>query len=646
MRRRLQLACALVHDPELVFLDEPTAGIDPLVRQSIWRELHRLREAGRTLLITTQYVPEAEECDVVALIAEGRLIAFDTPEALRHLAFGGQLLEVETSDPIDVDRLQHGPRRRGRPAARAAAAAGAQPGLEDDRARVIAGVEAQSATVTSIHEARPSFDEVFALLVRGSQGSEDAVAGRGSRALGRRSKRPTHRRRGPADDVAGRPIASCPSPTATTPTATAEPTLPEALPEALSEPVAEIARGARGGRGPMNLARRPLRVLAVAGKETVEILRRPSALVSVVAGPVLILGLFGLGYLGQPPLRAELVIPSGSGLSSEPAAYTGLASDRVDIVGVTPDVATAREQLRAGAADIVVIAPADAQAELSQGRQAVMTVEYDTVSPYRAFIARTAADQLVAAVNSEVIATAAQRLADKAGEAGQSLPPELNPEVVAAPTRAEVTDLSPSAPNIVAFYGIMVLALIVQHTAITVSALSMLHDRRRGMFDLFRMSPIASGDLLTGKYAAFALLGTVVALAVLAVLVFGFGVPFLAGPGVVVGAVALLVLASIGIGIVVALVSDSDRQAVQVALLVLLASVFFSGLALDLDQFSAPVRAVSALLPVTQAGSLLQDLMLRGETTQAWRAIVLAAMAGILFVAGWLVLRRQLHRPA
>ena len=363
----------------------------------------------------------------------------------------------------------------------------------------------------------------------------------------------------------------------------------------------------------MNVARRPLRVLAVAGKETVEILRRPSALVSVVAGPVLILGLFGLGYLGQPPLRAELVIPPGSGLSDQPAAYTDLASDRVDIVGVTPDVATAREQLRTGAADIVVIAPADAQAELSQGRQAVMTVEYDTVSPYRAFIARTAADQLVAAVNSEVIATAAQRLADKAGEAGQSLPPELNPEVVAAPTRAEVTDLSPSAPNIVAFYGIMVLALIVQHTAITVSALSMLHDRRRGMFDLFRMSPIASGDLLTGKYAAFAMLGTVVALAVLAVLVFGFGVPFLAGPAVVVGAVALLVLASIGIGIVVALVSDSDRQAVQVALLVLLASVFFSGLALDLDQFSAPVRAVSALLPVTQAGSLLQDLMLRGR---------------------------------
>ena len=100
----------------------------------------------------------------------------------------------------------------------------------------------------------------------------------------------------------------------------------------------------------------------------------------------------------------------------------------------------------------------------------------------------------------------------------------------------------------------------------------------------------------------------------LAVLVFGFGVPFLAGPGVVVGAVALLVLASIGIGIV-------DRADLRLRTArpsrsrcsILLASVFFSGLALDLDQFSAPVRAISALLPVTQAGSLLQDLMLRGD---------------------------------
>ena len=79
MQRRLELASALVHDPALLFLDEPTAGIDPLLRATIWEELHRLRDDGRTLLVTTQYVNEAEDCDSVALIADGRLIATAAP---------------------------------------------------------------------------------------------------------------------------------------------------------------------------------------------------------------------------------------------------------------------------------------------------------------------------------------------------------------------------------------------------------------------------------------------------------------------------------------------------------------------------------------------------------------------------------------
>jgi len=169
MRRRLQLACALVHDPDLVFLDEPTAGIDPLVRQAIWQELHRLRDGGRTLVITTQYVPEAEECDVVALIAGGRLVAFAPPEALRRQAFGGQFLEVETSVEVDTDRLLACPGvdEIRRIAARRLRILSEDPTLTAPA--VVAAVEAQGATVTSVHEARPSFDEVFALLVRSAE---------------------------------------------------------------------------------------------------------------------------------------------------------------------------------------------------------------------------------------------------------------------------------------------------------------------------------------------------------------------------------------------------------------------------------------------------------------------------------------------
>ncbi len=167
MQRRLQLGCALVHDPDLVFLDEPTAGVDPLLRQTIWTELRRLRDAGRTLLATTQYVGEAEECDEVALIADGRLVAFAPPAELRALAFGGELLEVETSGILDAASLERhpliqdvqqvGPRRV---VVVTTDAATATPAL-------VAAIEAAGTTITSIGESRPSFDEVFARLVQG-----------------------------------------------------------------------------------------------------------------------------------------------------------------------------------------------------------------------------------------------------------------------------------------------------------------------------------------------------------------------------------------------------------------------------------------------------------------------------------------------
>ena len=89
----------------LLLLDEPTAGIDPLLRNSIWEELDRLKAAGRTLLVTTQYVTEAEQCDAVALIAGGRLIALGTPSELRRRAGGGDVVEVETEAPFDPEPL-------------------------------------------------------------------------------------------------------------------------------------------------------------------------------------------------------------------------------------------------------------------------------------------------------------------------------------------------------------------------------------------------------------------------------------------------------------------------------------------------------------------------------------------------------------
>ncbi|HET9456718.1 MAG TPA: ABC transporter ATP-binding protein [Candidatus Limnocylindrales bacterium] len=174
MQRRLELACALVHEPTLLILDEPTAGIDPLLRVTIWEELHRLRDAGRTLLITTQLVSEAEECDVVALIAHGRLIAMAPPAELRHEAFGGDVIEVETTRVVDGSAIENVPgviavRQLGPREVRATVrdAATVLPLVVDAIGET--GVE-----VASAQEIRPSFDEVFAALVERSAAELEA----------------------------------------------------------------------------------------------------------------------------------------------------------------------------------------------------------------------------------------------------------------------------------------------------------------------------------------------------------------------------------------------------------------------------------------------------------------------------------------
>lgn len=102
MQRRLMLVCALMHDPLLLFADEPTAGIDPVLRGRFWDYFRQLRNEGRTLFVTTQYVGEAAYCDYVAVMRKGRLLAVDTPTGLRHRVLGGEIIHLWLNDPARV----------------------------------------------------------------------------------------------------------------------------------------------------------------------------------------------------------------------------------------------------------------------------------------------------------------------------------------------------------------------------------------------------------------------------------------------------------------------------------------------------------------------------------------------------------------
>jgi len=101
MQRRLSLAATLVHDPDLLFLDEPTAGIDPILRKKFWDYFKQLQSNGHTLFVTTQYVGEAAYCDFVGVMSEGRLLSVDTPEGLRREAYGGDIIKLGSTERID-----------------------------------------------------------------------------------------------------------------------------------------------------------------------------------------------------------------------------------------------------------------------------------------------------------------------------------------------------------------------------------------------------------------------------------------------------------------------------------------------------------------------------------------------------------------
>ena len=191
----------------------------------------------------------------------------------------------------------------------------------------------------------------------------------------------------------------------------------------------------------------------------------------------------------------------------------------------------------------------------------------------------------------------------------------INPYVLAAPLYGKAENLSPIAelntsPTV--FYVPGAIALLLQHLAITLSALSMVRERQFGRFELFRVTPITPGEVLAGTYIGFGLFAAIVALALLLLVTLGLGVPILGSVGWLAVVVGLLIWSSLGIGFLISIIAHNQNQAVQLSMITLLASVFFSGLFVRIEYLATPLRALSYLLPATHALITLQDVMLKG----------------------------------
>jgi ABC-2 type transport system ATP-binding protein len=170
-RQRLALGCAIIHRPEVVFLDEPTAGVDPISRREFWELIYRMAGEGVTVLVTTHYMDEAELCQRVAFLSEGTLIALDTPGRLKALHMRGQVLEIHTADPERAMGLLQRARADGGLACDEVAFYGAEihavvPNAERAQPEVRALLERAGIAVHEVAWIAPTLEDVFISAVR------------------------------------------------------------------------------------------------------------------------------------------------------------------------------------------------------------------------------------------------------------------------------------------------------------------------------------------------------------------------------------------------------------------------------------------------------------------------------------------------
>ena len=216
----------------------------------------------------------------------------------------------------------------------------------------------------------------------------------------------------------------------------------------------------------------------------------------------------------------------------------------------------------------------------------------------------------------------------------------IDASIIVSPFRSETESVAIAQPSISDFFAPAVLALLLQHLAVTFAALSIVRERNVGTMELFRVSPLSAAEALFGKYISYMLFGGVIAAILSALLVFVMHVPMLGNWWYFTLVIATVLFTSLGIGFAISIVSQTDSQAVQYSMITLLGSVFFSGFIMSLDMLLPSVRIISWLLPTTYGTLLLRDIALRGVDPN-WMLLGGLIVIGLaLMFISWRLMRR------
>jgi ABC-2 type transport system permease protein len=487
-----------------------------------------------------------------------------------------------------------------------------------------------------------------------------------------------------------------------------------------------------------------IKVLAFFAKEFHDVRRQPRLMLSLIGGPLLVLGAFGATFRSANPfVRTVLVWPAEGipGVDQEQAVR--FIEANFALTGVTSDEAEAMRMLEAGETDVVQIVPTVTAGAVTEGARPEIRWLSRTIDPNAEAWIRSLAYGEVNFINQQLLATEAVKAQEKAQEVSMSLddaltsyqsfresldpaqiddalattgelsavlgellaflPPEalaqanLSPELsrlyrdlrlladdlaeletalkesdlpvqldrldstigeietlkgtiatftgvpaenIVTPIRETYTNLRGGAYSLVVFFAPSVLALLIQQMAVTLASLGLVRERQMGAFEMFRVAPLRFSQLLIGKTLAYVLFVTVAGILLTGLMAL-LKVPMPANILQFMVVLVLLALASVGIGFLISAVSRTDSQAIQLTMLLLLLSIFFTGFFLPITGFAWPAWIIALLIPMTSGIQSFQNLMLSGTNAGAANVFWLMVLAAVFFGLVMLIMRRQ-----
>jgi len=582
-KQRLALACALIHEPDVLFLDEPTAGIDPVARRDLWDLLFELAGRGVTLFVTTHYMDEAERCTDVGYIYSSRLIVCGQPDDLKALPEvtppGTKRLELDYPSPTeglaalrDMDDV------------RDATLFGqmihilADASLSETELIQRLGRPEQEVALRAI---TPTLEDVFVTLSRAAEEGRIRAAIEASPAA---AEVP------PNNSINSGDRAAPEEPPA------------EGEDKDKQEPQAPAVRRATAPRPPRGRTWRGFAAILI--KEFSHIRRERSTLIFMFVVPVLQTFIFGYAIDTQIE-KIPTVVYDLDGRGPARELREAFQNTRTfDVVDRVLDDESFRRALTSGRAKVGVTIPPDYTDRLLRGEQTQVQVLIDGSDSQVATTALNATNLLGFNLSVRIARSLGERLTDVPARdaAGHvALPIEMRSRLLYNP------DLESSH-----FFVPGLVGIILQLVTLFLTSFAIVRERELGTLEQLFVTPVGKAGLLVGKLTPYACVGFVETLAVLTVMVYVFGVPINGNLVLLLLLSMLFLICALGLGMLVSTLATTQLQAIQFAFIIMLPSVLLSGFMFPRSQMPGPIYLVTFAIPVTYFLEILRGIVLRG----------------------------------